>query len=253
MRVVLTNAWPRAGELAARLRMLGHQVLTLPFARIESRVDPAVRSHLNERVGSADVVVAVSPGALAVLFDALDRPWPAGTRLAVIGPGSLAALSELAPGFDRSRVLLPASAPWGIESLLRRAPFDRPRGLRVLALVGRNAGSAWVDDLRAAGAEVELMRIYANQAITPEAEQAETLANWACAATPLVSVFSSVEIVRRCDGWLRASGLASALHARAALAIHPRIVDALRERGWTHVELIEPGETGLLTALESLG
>ena len=36
-----------------------------------------------------------------------------------------------------------------------------------------------------------------------------------------------------------------------ALTVHPRLAEALRQRGWARVRLIEPGEAGLLAALES--
>src|SRR5690606_19194028 len=129
-RVVLTQPAPRVEAVAARLQGFGHDTLVLGLSRILERTDdPALRDAV-ERLAQYDWAILVSPSA-AHAAARLVPDWPAATGVAVVGPGSRAALSEAGFRHAPSRVLSPDAPPFDGEALAGLAPLDEPVGLRV--------------------------------------------------------------------------------------------------------------------------
>ncbi len=250
-RLVLTQPQPRVERLAQRLSARGHEVLACPQRRLVGLGEqPAVRETLGS-VARRDWVVFVSPGSIDACAALLPRPWPATVGIAVIGPGSAQALADhgIAPG--TGLLVRPASPPFDAQALLRTPPFDVPAGLRILVLAGETGRTDWVDELARRGARVERSAIYRSEPVVPTGEALRTLHRWAGEDAEVVFVFTTADAVRALDETVAGAGLAAWAHARAALAPHPRIVSLLRERSWANARLIEPGERGLLAAIES--
>lgn len=249
-RVVLTQPWPRVRGLLARLRELGHEVLAVPLSRVVDLADdPRVRGSM-ARVGDFDWVVFVSPAAIAAAAGVVHACWPATTRVAVVGPGSLQAIVDSGLPVEPSRVLLPDGPPFDADALVATAPLSSPRGLRILVLRGEGGSERWIQRLRTGGALVHTCELYRREPIDPtDASLAALRAMFDDGPAPAF-VFTQVEAVARLEALLAGASLAAPAHAAPALAIHERIAAALRRAGWADVRTIAPGERALAAALE---
>lgn len=253
-RVILTQPEPRVHAIAHRLRARGHEVLVPGLSRIVERTgDPGVRRTL-ARLTEFDCAVLVSPSAVYAVARLVDR-WPPAVRFALIGPGSRAALDDAGFGRAPVHVLVPEHAPYDGASLTRLAPFDAPAGLRVLVLRGTTGSDGWIDALRERGAYVEICAAYRHEPVEPAPGVPAMLA--ALRDPPADElretriVVTQAATVARLDPILRQAGIHEQARQMQALAIHPRIVTALQQAGWTRVHQIDPGECALVHALES--
>lgn len=253
-RVVLTQPAPRVEALAARLRGLGHDALVLGLSRIVERTNDPALSDAVDRLAQYDWVILVSPGA-AHAAARLVPDWPARTGVAVVGPGSRAALSEAGFRQAPSRVLSPDSPPFDGEALAALRPLDAPMGLRVLVLRGESGSDTWIEGLRTRGARVDVVAGYRHETLEPSAEALATLRAWLDdandAAPPVRFVVTQTATVERLDTVLVAAGLHERAKHTTVLTIHARIASALRKAGWRDVRQVEPGEQALMLALES--
>jgi uroporphyrinogen-III synthase len=131
MRVIVTRPEGQAGELAERLRALGHDVVLCPLVRIEPLGDAPI--------GVAPynwVIVTSSNGARELARRLCGRP----RRLAAIGPATAAALAEHGLAAD----LVPRISTQ--EGLLAELPH--PAG-NVLVAAAEGARRLLVDELGA--------------------------------------------------------------------------------------------------------
>ena len=249
-RVVLTQPWPRVRALQARLRELGHDALAMPFSRVvELADDPRVRGVI-ARLSEFDWVVLVSPAAVAAAAGVAPADWPAGTGVAVVGPGSLQAIVDSGLPVDPSRVLLPGGPSFDADALVDTAPLRSPRGLRILVLRGEGGSERWIERLRRGGALVQTCELYRREPVEPPDASLAALRAMLDDGPAPVFVFTQVDAVARLEALLARASLAAAAHAAPALAIHERIAAALRRAGWARVRTIAPGEPALAAALE---
>jgi uroporphyrinogen III methyltransferase/synthase len=155
-RVVVTRSPGQAGELAARLHLLGAEVVEVPTIRIADPADggAALRSAM-AAPGRYDWLVVTSPNgarrALAELHDARDL---AGVRLAAVGPGTAGVLSEHHLRVD----LVPDR--FVAEGLLAAFPDPPEGGGRVLLARAEVAREVLPDGLRARGWQVDVVDAY---------------------------------------------------------------------------------------------
>lgn len=164
--IAVTRPEVQARVLMAGLRELGAKPLGCPTIRIEepadrSQVERAVR-HLNDY----DWVVFTSANGVTRFWDELvrsggDGSWPAGPRLAAIGPATAGALVErgICPEVVPAMYVAEAVA----ETL---AEFDIA-GQRVLLPRAAGARAVLPERLRAAGARVDDVVAYVS---SPEPE-----------------------------------------------------------------------------------
>lgn len=248
-RVVLTQPAPRVARIAARLRAFGHETLECPVRRLVG-IDPARAPDL-ATLRRQDWVVFVSPGAVEFGLKCLHQAWPDEVGIAVVGPGTASSLADchrIGPGV---RIVRPARAPYDAAALIERPEFRDPVGLRVLVLRGETGRDDWIDRLRALGAQVEIRAVHRAESLPVNLATLAHLAVWRASEVPAVFVFTSVDAVTTVDAALDATGDLDWAQGQRALAQHPRIVAALRAAGWCRAELIEPGESGLVRAIES--
>lgn len=250
-RVILTQAAPRVERIARRLAERGHEVVALPSRRIVALESAAGWADGPQGLSAWDWVVFVSPGAIEVAIEALAQTWPVAVGIAVIGPGSVEALGAQAAVPPDARIVRPAHAPYDAQSLMGEAPFAAPAGLRVLVIRGERGRTDWIEPLRAAGASVDVRTLYRTQALEPSDDGLRRLREWASDGGEAVFVFTGVESVATLEALLGDPAALDWAHAQCALAVHRRIVDALRERGWRDTRVVEPGEQGMLTGIES--
>jgi uroporphyrinogen III methyltransferase/synthase len=212
--VAVTRARAQASGLAQRLRALGAQVIEAPAIRIEPLdVTPGDLS-------GYDLVCFTSPNAVSLLFERLaetgrDARAFAAARVAAIGPGTARALGEhgLVADVVPERFVAEGLVAALGEEPVRRALIARPREARdVLA-----------DALRAGGAEVDVLVLYATVA-EPLPEPALRAVRTSDYVT-----FTSSSTVRF---FLQAVGGAAALApAVRSVSIGPATSETLREHG----------------------
>lgn len=249
-RVVLTHPVPRIGPLASRLRAAGHRVLEMPVRRLEPLLDQRVAGALSGQIQSADWVVLASPGSVDAAWVGLPSPWPWHVGIAVVGAGTEQAL--LAHGFDpaqlRGPIVRPRHAPYDAATLMREAPFDAPRGLRVVVLRGERGREDWIADLRNRGALVECLAVHRSEILPITPAVCQRACRWLdrAAQDRVFFIFTTIDAIESLSAALPTLGR----EAVRALAVHPKLVAALRKNGWSQASLLEPGEAGLFAGLE---
>jgi uroporphyrinogen III methyltransferase/synthase len=149
--VAVTRARSQASGLAARLRMLGANVIEAPAIKIVPRDGPA------PELDRYDLICLTSPNGVALLFERLagaghDARALAGKTVAAIGPGTAAALREHGVIAD---IVPERFVAEGLVEALEGTPLSR-------ALIARAAQARDVlpDALRARGAEVDVLELY---------------------------------------------------------------------------------------------
>jgi uroporphyrinogen III methyltransferase/synthase len=146
--VAVTRARAQASGLAARLRELGAEVVETPAIRIEPREAelPDLAAH--------DLVCFTSPNGVRLFFAGLrgDARSLAGTRVAAIGPGTAAVLSE--HGIEADVVPERFVAEGLLEALAGSPPS------RALIARAADARDTLPDGLRAMGADVDVVALY---------------------------------------------------------------------------------------------
>jgi uroporphyrinogen III methyltransferase/synthase len=223
--VAVTRARAQVSGLAARLRALGAAVIEAPAIRIEP-----LDVELPDPRGY-DLLVLTSPNGVDELFrHVADARALAGPTIAVIGPGTAAAL--LAHGV-RADIVPSRAVGEGLAEALAGRSFRR-------ALVARaeEARDVVPDALRAAGAEVDVVALYRTVAepLSDSARGAALGADWA--------TFTSASSVR-------------SFHAAAGTLAGPRLASigpvtsaALREVGHEpDLEADDHTPDGLVAAL----
>jgi uroporphyrinogen III methyltransferase/synthase len=161
LTVVVSRARPQASALSRRLADLGANVIEAPAIRIAPRREDAAVSEAVTRLaaGAYDVVCLTSPNGSALLVEALgaaglDARALAGTTLAVIGPGTAAALQD--NGLKADLV-----APQSIaEALADELVTIGLAGKRVLLARAAEARDVLVERMREAEAEVDVVALY---------------------------------------------------------------------------------------------
>ncbi len=223
--IAVTRARAQASGLAARLRALGARVVEAPAIRIEP-----LDLELPDPRGY-DLLVLTSPNGVEQLFARVrDARALAGPTIAVIGPGTAAALR--ARGVEPDVVPRRAVGEGLAEALAGRA-FAR-------ALVARaqDARDLVPDALRAAGTEVDDVALYRTVAepLDDDARAAALRADWATFTSA-----SSVRFFHEAAGTLDGPRLAS---------IGPVTSAALRELGREpDLEASDHTPDGLIAAL----
>ncbi len=252
----------RPGEpgrvLTDALRALGHDALWWPAFDLLAPADPAPLARCLEQLEQYPLAVFVSPAAVQAFAAALGGArWPAGTMLAGVGRATLDSAIALLPGAAAAAPLAPAgtaAADGGSEALwavLQALPALPARVLIVRAQSGRD----WLaQQLRNRGVAVDEVAAYQRQPHRPAEPNGAALRAALDQGRPLAVLFSSTEAVAAMNAALAAQAERSAwLPASYALAVHPRIAQALRAAGWPTVLDCEPGAGSIDAALRGAG
>jgi uroporphyrinogen III methyltransferase/synthase len=169
--VVVTRARNQSGVLATRLRALGAEVVEMPLIRVEA--NPV---EIGAAVGSGlDMLCVTSPNGVRFLFDALgagrlDARSLAGIRVAALGPGTAAALSDNGVIAD-----VVASRPVA-EGLLDELSAEDLQGTRVAVLQAEGARPVLAEGLASRGAQVSTVALYRTLSEPPDEVAAEAAA-----------------------------------------------------------------------------
>ena len=249
--VFATHPLPRCERICTQLRARRFRAYALPGFAIET-VDPDGLAAAAARSGDYDWLVFVSPTAIELFAAALlGQDWPLRPRVAVMGTGSAEALRD--NGYGEPRPILLPTTGQDSQALLAEPRMATLDGCGVLIVRGVSGRDELGLTLRERGARVEELRAYRRVAAQWPTESNDAL-DWAVrTGSNATFVFTMTDAVGATHQGLhrRSAALATWACAQRALAIHPRIASALRERGWTDVRLVGSGMDALAGALES--
>lgn len=231
--VIVTRPEPQAGEWAGKLRARGVPASALPLLQIAPAPDPDAVRRSFDALQSTDVVMFVSPNAVAEYFACLTDGvvWPEGVMAAVTGPGSVAALMR--HGVPSGCIAAPMVEALQFDSEALWAGLrDQHWAGRRVCIVRGDGGRPWLaDQWRAAGAEVAFVQAYGRSAPSWNAAQQAILAQ-ALSRPPWVCwLFSSSESLDHLGRLAPGADWA----ATTALASHPRIAARARALGFGQV------------------
>ena len=248
LRILVTRPQPQADAWTRHLRAGGFDAVALPLLAIDALPDTQALAATWHSLARFALVVFVSPNAVSHFFAA--RPpgvtWPATTRAAAPGPGTVDAL--LAEGLAAVSCIGPARDARQFDSAALWAQLEHESwaGQRALLVRGDGGREELADRLRAAGAKVDVVQAYRRRgAQLSAAEQALLDAARASPAAHLWLLSSSealgtLECLAPGADWSRAQ----------AVATHPRIAAAAERLGFGNVECVAPTQEALHGALE---
>ncbi len=226
--VVLCRAPDQANDLAAALGSLGATVLLLPLVAVV----PIVGQGLGRAIDSLESytwVACTSKNSARMVVDGRGlRPWPARTKVAVVG--SATAQPFIDAGIPVSLVATQATAAALAQDLGKLAQSsDQPQ--QILAPLGELAGSDLVDGLLAHGLSVNAVVAY-RSVMPPVSPQSV-----ADAAEADAILLTSGSIADRLLGLFADAGLQT---EAALICIGPQTASALEKGGAKATEVANP-------------
>lgn len=246
--IVVTRPREQAGVLTAALQELGAEVISFPVIEIAPLDDVSVLEDQAANLPACELAFFVSPNAVRYACEAIVRArWPAGLKVAAVGPATAAALRE--HGF--AEVIVP-SERYDSEGVIALDEFRETavRGRRVIIFRGDGGRELLADTLRERGAQVELVSCYRRRRAAPDA--AALVAAFRAGRLDAL-VFSSSEGVRFFIEIVGRDG--TVMLARLPVFVpHPRIGDELGRAGAADIVLTAGGDTGIVAGIaERLG
>ena len=200
VRIVITRAAHQAEELAAPLRALGAQIISLPLIEIAPPADPAPLREAARNVDQYDWIIFTSANAVEAF--AAEQPFVESrpVRIAAIGE----ATREAAEAREFHVSLIPKR--YVAESLVEAFAAEQLAGSRILIPRAEVARDVVPELLRRRGAQVDVVDAYRN-IIPPDAAQraAETfrepLPAWvlfaSSSAVDRLAALCSIDVLRR--------------------------------------------------------
>jgi uroporphyrinogen-III synthase len=216
MRAAITRPPDATAALGTLLAEAGGSLAAYPLIRIEPTQSPAL-ARAAARIEDYDWVVVTSAHAAAALAAVrAEAGWPAGVRVAAVGPMTAGALERsgipvtavAAPGDEHGPGLVRALNTAERQGSEESTPLA---GRRVLYPCSDRARPAVRDGLRAAGATVEVVEAYRN---LPDRTQARALA--------------AALLAGRIDGLVLTSPSNVEALIEAAATDWPRLLDRVR-------------------------
>lgn len=245
--ILITRPAGLVDGLAARLKAIGVEPLTLPLIEIAPPPDPATLAAVLSRLPDCQWAIFVSPSAVRMGLLAVSEvlsTFPKSVCLAAVGEGSAKPLRE---ALDRV-VLIPAEGA-DSEGLLACPELQALAGQSVMLFRGVGGRTLIADTLAARGATVMHAVCYERRRLTPDIT--DLLVRWRLCGVDAVSV-TSTEIL---DQLVRVLGEAGRelLQATTLFVPHPRIAAAARACGIRDVRLTGPGDAGLVASVQVPG
>ena len=242
--VVVTRARAQASELSDRLRALGASVVELPVIRIEPIATSAEIDAAIDAIDAYRLVVLTSVNGVDALFDRLwergrdARALSARATVVAIGPATARRLGERGV---RAGLVPERFVAEGILEALGETPLE---GVRTLVARARGARPELVDGLRARGAIVDEVELYAS--VPQPADPADVAA--ALAADHLT--FTASSTVRSFMALMGAAEREALRSGPRVVSIGPITSDTARAEGLeVHAQAAEFTIPGLVDAL----
>lgn len=161
-RVLVTRTADQAHAMAAMLRERGAEPVLVPMIEIHSPEDPAPVTRAARELGTYGWVVFTSENGVRAFFDvltaqSLDARALGACRVAVIGPGTAAALATRG---IRADVVAKEFRGEGLAKAMLDAMGGGAKGARVLVARAKQAREALPEALREAGCTVDVVAAY---------------------------------------------------------------------------------------------
>jgi uroporphyrinogen-III synthase len=233
---VVTRPAGQAAGLVAALRAAAMQPVELPLLELLALPPPA-GTDLRREAEAADLVVAVSPNAVAFGQSWWPGVWPPLCTVAGVGAGTARAWRMAG-----AESVVEPDGDGDSESLLAHPALQAVAGRRALILRGEGGRDLLGPGLRARGAEVAEWPCYRRQAPTGLAQRVAELLRH----PPEAWCVTSSEALAH----LEAVWPPGVPHTAPLFAPHPRIAEAARKAGWPTVPC-PSGDVGLMTALQT--
>lgn len=250
LRLLVTRPQPQADAWVERLRAHGVDAVALPLLAIDAVADQDALLAAWRELPRHALVMFVSPNAVAHFFaarpaDLGGQPWPATTRAAAPGPGTLQALLDA--GVPAALCVAPAPTATQFDSAALWAQLrDEPWGGRsVLILRGNGGRDEFGVQLRQAGASVQWVQAYHRGPAQLDPARHALLTAALAQPTRHLWWLSSAEAIATLGLWVPDARWSDAL----ALASHPRIAARAREFGFGQVFEAPPTLDAVLAAL----
>ena len=274
--VIITRPAAQAEPLARCVAQAGFAPLVFPAIEIEPVEDEASLRAALGRLAQYRLAIFVSPNAIDQAFLHLRRHsthgWPESVPVAVMGPGSLRALTANGVATGTHRIFFPCSAAnaeesgepesppstadrqqFDSESLLEQLDIEALRGGRVLIVKG-NGGRPWLADrLTERGVLVDAVESYRRKRHVPNADERTAIrALLDARAKPIWLVTSSEAIGYLIESLREIGGEAAVAWLKTARWVvpHRRIGENATAAGITDVVLSGSGDRAIVQALE---
>jgi uroporphyrinogen-III synthase len=158
LRVLVTRQPEQSGSLREGLMALGATVVELPLIHVAPPADLTALQAAVDALARYEWVAFTSANAVGAVADALGgRPWPAGPRVASLGPATTGAVRDRLPGVN---VVIEPAGDHRAEGLLHAFDTEPLAGCRVLVPASELARDVLASGLRARGAEVDVVTAY---------------------------------------------------------------------------------------------
>ena len=156
-RVLVTRPAGQADRLCALIEAAGFEAVRLPAIEIHGPEDTSELESMVTGLDRFDLAVFVSANAVhrGMEFILARRRWPAGVRIAAVGPTSNRAVEQYGLSVD----YVP-DHEFSSEGLLAVDELQDMRGKRVVIFRGNGGRSKLYDTLTARGAEVVYAEVY---------------------------------------------------------------------------------------------
>jgi uroporphyrinogen-III synthase len=245
----------RLGELLHRKFPTLAQI-QLPLLSIVPNENPADAKRLKELLPTTDLAVFVSPNAVECSMRMLQTEWPKNLPIAVVGGGSLEALSHHGITAQHGYTIYAPSNPseWdseGLWKILNQAQASWA-GKKILFLKGIG-GRAWLgEQFLLQGAEIHSVATYKRMPLSNDAPAWLELKN--TRPSDSMCVLTSSEAARHFAQYLKenTSWAGSWLNEAMMLCTHQRIAQVCRELGFKNVDWCAPGDDQLLVKIDQL-
>ncbi len=235
-RLLVTRPQPQADAWVERLRAHGIDALALPLLEISAVVDLSALHAAWHDLPRYALAMFVSPNAVSHFFAARPaelaaRGWPAGTRAAATGPGTLQALQMTGVPAALCVAPPPQATQFDSAALWSQLQGEAWSGREVMVLRGDGGRDEFAAHLRAAGAAVHFTQAYHRGPAQPNATERTRLERALAEPGSHLWWLSSAEAV----GYLPQLAGHADWGAAQALASHPRIAERARELGFGRV------------------
>lgn len=228
-RVLVGRAKAQAGALAKLLREQGAKVTAVPFIEIRKPKSFKPLDTALKEIREYDWLILTSVNGVDALFERLmklkmEPGWLAHLRIAAIGPATKAAIEK----HDLDVNVVPRE--YVAESVVK-ALKKTVEGRRVLLVRAKVARDVIPDELRRAGAAVDVVEAY--ETVLPKASRTQLLSALKSAQRPDAITFTSSSTVRNFVELIGQKAAYSGLLDGIALAsIGPVTTATLKELGF---------------------
>jgi len=242
----------RLGELLHRKFPMLEQI-QLPLLSIVPNENPVDAKRLKELLPASDLAVFVSPNAVECSMRLLQSEWPKTIPIAVVGGGSLEALSHHGITVEAGYTIYAPSNPseWDSEGLwkvLNQAQKSWA-GKSILFLKGIG-GRAWLgEQFLLQGAEIHSVSTY--KRVPLASDSPAWLGLKKALPSDSLCVLTSSEAVRHFAQFLKenSSWAESWLNEAMMLCTHERIAQVCNELRFKNIDWCAPGDDQLLVKI----